>query len=93
MTDANEIERLRDQVAALTDDLGRSIVTTCFLIDLTSACVEAVIQSADVLADARPDIAAHASQIAETWKQFLTSAQVSRAATELQNAPSSDARQ
>jgi hypothetical protein len=91
--DAANLDQLRAQFSALAAELERSTNTICFLIGVCSACVEAIIQSAEVVADTRPDIAAQAAKITETWQQFLAGANMARAAAELQNAPSSDAPQ
>ena len=93
MTDAAETDRLRAQVAALIADRKALDDTIAFLINVTSASVQAIREAIPIIADVNPDVAAQASQIVTTWTEFIAGAELAKAAAAMQNAPSSDVRQ
>ena len=86
-------EQLRAQVAALIADRKALDDVITFLIRTTSASVETIRETIPVIADVRPDVAADASRIVQTWTDFMAGVRIARAADVMQNAPTTGARQ
>jgi hypothetical protein len=93
MTDVTEAVHLRAQVAALIAERKTLDDVMKHFIETASAAALVLRDAAPVLAPIAPALAARADQIVAVWSNFMAGVSIAKAAAELQNAPSSDARQ
>jgi len=88
-----ELDHLRAQVAALIADRKALDDVMRHFIETASAAVLVLRDAEPVLAADAPALAARADQIVSVWTNFMAGVSIAKAAAEMQNAPSSDARQ
>ena len=93
MIEEGEVKQLRAQIAGLIADRKALDDVMKHFIETASAAVLVMRDAAPVLAPIAPTLAARADQIVAVWSNFMVGVSIAKAAAELQNAPSSDAKQ